>query len=138
MARLTRGERQVLVLMLRPNSSSIFFCANSYNSGLPACPGATTGPGGAGRVICVVCARCTATSAMGELSSRGLFLNPASVLRHMTSSKLCRDASLVFREIQVETRAGDVMAGWRARRGPRRTSDISLQVMSRHKSQPIE
>ena len=46
---------------------------------------------------------------------------------HIAHSKPCFAADLGFREIQVEARAGDVMAGG-ARRGPRRTSDTSRQV----------
>ncbi len=49
-----------------------------------------------------VCAHCTAT---GQLSSRGLFLNRASVWRHIAASKHCRAADLGYRQIQVEARA---------------------------------
>ncbi len=62
-----------------------------------------------------VCAHCTAT---GELSSRGLFLNRASVRRHIAASKNCRVADLGYREIHVEARAGDVMAGGGGGAGP--------------------
>ena len=62
-----------------------------------------------------VCAHCTAT---GELSSRGLFLNRASVRRHITASQACHAANLGVREIHVEARAGDVMAGAGGAAGP--------------------
>jgi hypothetical protein len=62
-----------------------------------------------------VCAHCTAT---GQLSSRGLFLNRASVRRHIAASKHCRAADLGYRQIQVEARAGDVMAGAGGAAGP--------------------
>ena len=63
-----------------------------------------------------VCAHCTAT---GVLSSGGLFLNRASVRRHIAASKHCSAADLGYREIHVEARGGDVMG---VRRGPRRMS----------------
>jgi hypothetical protein len=62
-----------------------------------------------------VCAHCTAT---GLLSSGGLFLNRASVRRHIAASKHCRAADLGYREIHVEARAGDVMAGAGGAAGP--------------------
>ena len=61
---------------------------------------------GATRFVCAHCTPCTAT---GELSSRGLFLNRASVLRHIAASKKCRAADLGYREIHVEALACDVM-----------------------------
>ena len=71
------------------------------------------GPGlGVTRFICV---KCTET---GQLSSHGLFLNRASVRRHIASSKPCNAAHLGFREIQVRARAGDVMAGGGGAAGP--------------------
>ena len=76
------------------------------------------GPSAAGLGLGVsrfVCAHCTAT---GQLSSRGLFLNRASVRRHIAASKPCRAADLGYREIQVEARAGDVMAGAGGAAGP--------------------
>ena len=62
-----------------------------------------------------VCAHCTA---IGVLSSCGLFLNRASVRRHIAASKHCRAADLGYREIHVEARAGDVMAGAGGAAGP--------------------
>ena len=52
-----------------------------------------------------------AAAGPGPLPSRGLFLNRASVRRHIAASKNCRAADLGYREIQVEALAGDVMAG---------------------------
>ena len=62
-----------------------------------------------------VCAHCTAT---GQLSSRGLFLNRAAVRRHISASKPCFSAGLGFREIAVEARPGDSMAGGGGGAGP--------------------
>jgi hypothetical protein len=71
------------------------------------------GPGlGVTRFICV---KCTET---GQLSSHGLFLNRASVRRHISCSKPCNAAHLGFREIQIRARAGDVMAGGGGAAGP--------------------
>ncbi len=58
---------------------------------------------------------CTST---GELSHRCMFLNRASVLRHIASSKPCRDARMGIREILLEALAGDVMAGGGGAAGP--------------------
>jgi hypothetical protein len=92
-------------------------------------PGAGGPPAQLGRgpgPIRFVCAHCTATSL---LSSGGLFLNRASVRRrHIAACKHCRAADLGYREIHVEARAGDVMAGAGVLRGPRRISDTSRQV----------
>ncbi len=62
-----------------------------------------------------VCAHCTAT---GQLSSSGLFLNRASVWRHIAASKHCRASDLGYQQIQVEALAGDVMAGAGGAAGP--------------------
>jgi hypothetical protein len=35
----------------------------------------------------------------------------AAVRRHISATKSCREAGLGFREVHVEARAGDVMAG---------------------------
>ena len=70
-----------------------------------------------------VCAHCTAT---GLLSSGGLFLNRASVRCHIAASKHCRAADLGYREIHVEARAGDVMAGAGCVAGP--AQDIAILV----------
>ncbi len=62
-----------------------------------------------------VCAKCTETV---QLSSRCLFLSRAAVLRHIAASKPCRAAKLGFREIQVDVRTSDVMAGAGGGAGP--------------------
>ena len=62
-----------------------------------------------------VCAHCTAT---GQLSSRGLFLNRAAVRRHISASKPCFTAGMGFREIAVEARPGNSMAGGGGGAGP--------------------
>ena len=54
----------------------------------------------------------------GPLLSSGLFLNRASVRRHIAASKHCRAADLGYREIHVEAWAGDVMAGGGGAAGP--------------------
>ncbi len=69
----------------------------------------------AGRVTRFVCAQC---SSSGLLSSRGLFLHRAAVLRHIAASPVCRAAKAGIRTIQVEARAGDVMAGAGGAAGP--------------------
>ena len=77
---------------------------------------------------------CTST---GELSHRGMFLNRASIRRHIAATKPCREANMCIREILLEARAGNVMAGGGVLRGPRRTSDISQQVTCRPKSETV-
>ena len=62
-----------------------------------------------------VCVNCTAT---GRLSSRGLFLHRSGVRRHISGSKACFAADLGFKEIHVEARPGDVMAGAGGGAGP--------------------
>ena len=68
-----------------------------------------------GRLPALVCAKCTET---GQLSSRGLFLSRAAVRRHIAASKPCRAAKLGIREIQVDVRTSDVMAGAGGGAGP--------------------
>jgi hypothetical protein len=78
--------------------------------------GGSARPGSAGaRVTPYVCVHCTAT---GELSHCGIFLNRASLLRHIAATKTCSEAKLGIREIQVEARTGDVMAGGGDAAGP--------------------
>jgi hypothetical protein len=60
-------------------------------------------------------AKCTET---GQLSSWGLFLSRAAVLRHIAASKPCRAAKLGIRKIQVDVRTSDVMAGAGGGAGP--------------------
>ncbi len=62
-----------------------------------------------------MCAHCTAT---GQLSSSGLFLNRAAVRRHISASKPCFAAGMVFREIAVEARPCDSMVGGGGGAGP--------------------
>ena len=62
-----------------------------------------------------VCTKCTET---GQLSSRGLFLSRAAVQRHLSASKPCFAAGLGYREIQVDVRTSDVMAGAGGAAGP--------------------
>ena len=69
----------------------------------------------AGRVPRFVCTHC---SSSGMLSSSGLFLHRAAVLRHISASPACRAAKAGIRTIQVEARAGDVMAGAGGAAGP--------------------
>ena len=63
---------------------------------------------GPGRVTRFVCAHCTST---GKLSSPGLFLNWAAVCRHIAASKPYHAAQEGIRQIQMEARSGDIMAG---------------------------
>jgi hypothetical protein len=65
-----------------------------------------------GRFVCV---HCTAT---GHLSSGGLFLHRSAVLRHIRGSKPCFASELGYKQIHVEARAGDVMAGAGGAAGP--------------------
>ena len=84
----------------------------------------TTGPGppirlsGSGPVsLSWQDVNCTATS---HLSRRRLFLHRAGVRRHIRASKPCFRvaAGLCFKEIHVEARPGDVMAGAGGAAGP--------------------
>ena len=71
-------------------------------------PAANPAQGLRGQVTLFVCPKCTET---GQLSCWGQFLSQAAVLRHMAASKLCFAAKLGFRELQVDIRISDVMAG---------------------------
>ncbi len=89
----------------------VTFIAIMSSAGPPA-----TGRGlGCGAVSRFVCVHCTST---GKLSSRGLFLARAAVRHHISATKSCREAGLGFREVHVEARAGDVMAGAGGAAGP--------------------
>ena len=68
-------------------------------------------------LIRFVCAKCSAT---GQLSSRGLFLSPslAAVHRHIAASRPCSAAKMGIREIQVDVRTSDVLAGAGGAAGP--------------------
>ena len=63
---------------------------------------------GPGSVTRFDCAHCTST---GKLSSHDLFLNRAAVRRHIAASKPCHAAQDGIRQIQMEARSGDIMAG---------------------------
>ncbi len=78
-------------------------------------PPATSGGLGCGAVSRFVCVHCTSTC---KLSISGLFLTRAAVRRHISATKSCREADLDFREVHVEARAGDVMAGAGGAAGP--------------------
>ena len=77
--------------------------------------GASAMSGGPGVVTRFICVKCTET---GQLSSHRLFLNRASVRRHIARSKPCYQAQLGFHEIHVQARAGKVMAEGGASAGP--------------------
>ena len=82
----------------------VTFIAIMSSAGPPA-----TGAGlGCGTVSRFVCVHCTST---GKLSSRSLFLP-------RLSSRCCREVGLGFREVHVQARAGDVMAGAGGAAGP--------------------
>jgi hypothetical protein len=83
----------------------------SGGSSAPVLPGL----GCAGGLTRFVCVKCTETC---RLSSCCLFLNLASVRRHIAASKSCKDARLGFRAIQVQARAGDVIARGGGAAGP--------------------
>ena len=74
-------------------------------------PANLKGPG----VTRYVCTKCTET---GQRSSWGLFLSRAAVQRHLSASKPCFAAGLGYREIQVDVRTSDVMAGAGGAAGP--------------------
>jgi hypothetical protein len=80
---------------------------------------------GCGAVFRFVCVHCSST---GKLSSRGLFLARAAVRRHISATKSCREAGLGFREVHVEARAGDVLAGAGGAAGPAPDVDTSHQA----------
>ena len=103
----------VVLVALAIMASGGSAASSSAAAGEPGPGRGRCGPGfGVTRFICV---KCTET---GQLSSHGLFLNRASVRRHIAGSKPCNAAQLGFREIQVRARAGDVMAGGGGAAGP--------------------
>ena len=97
----------ILMTLVLASVALMAAASGKHDVGAPAA-------GGLG-VTLFVCAHCTAT---GQLSSRGLFLNWASVWRHIAASKHCRAADLGYWQIQVEALAGDVMAGAGGAAGP--------------------
>ena len=92
----------------------ILLLAAAVMASVPVAAAAAWGPvhdtDGLGRVMVTrfVCAHCTST---GKLSSHGLFLNRAAVRRHIAASKPCHAAQDGIRQIQMEARSGDIMAG---------------------------
>ena len=74
--------------------------------------------GGVTRCMCALLLIAPQPAGPGPLPSRGLFLNRASVQRHIAASKNCRAADLGYREIHVEALAGDIMAGGGGAAGP--------------------
>ncbi len=86
---------------------------------VPVIGSAAAGPAGSctGRVARFICAHCTSK---GELSHSCMFLNRASVRRHIAAAKPYREANMGIWEIQLEALAGDVMAGGGGAAGPAR------------------
>ena len=72
--------------------------------------------GGAGRAA--LCAHCTSSRRLASFPTAACFLNRASVRRHIAASKPCREANMGIREISLDARAGDVMAGGGGAAGP--------------------
>jgi hypothetical protein len=77
--------------------------------------GDSEGQGAGVQVTRYVCVHCTQT---GHLSSRGLFLSRAAVNRHIAHAKPCRQAAMGYREMPIQIRAVDVMAGGGGGAGP--------------------
>ena len=67
--------------------------------------------GGVTRCMCALWLIAPQPAGPWPLPSRCLFLNRASVWRHIAASKHCRAADLGYREIHIEALAGDIMAG---------------------------
>ena len=80
-----------------------------------ASPPTVGGQGPGVQVTSFVCVHCTQT---GHLSSHGLFLSRAAVNRHIGHAKACRSAGLGYREMPIQIRAVDVMAGGGGGAGP--------------------
>ena len=103
--------------------AAVVFMASQAS--LPTVGGQGQGP--AVQVTRFVCIHCTQT---GHLSSHGLFLSRAAVNRHIGHAKACRSAGLGYREMPIQIRAVDVMAGGGGGADLRRRSDIKRQVNS--------
>ena len=73
------------------------------------------GQGPGVQVTRFVCVHCTQT---GLLSSRGLFLSRSAVNRHIAHAKPCRNAGMGYREMPIQIRAVDVLAGGGGGAGP--------------------
>jgi hypothetical protein len=82
---------------------------------VPAGPDSEQGRAATRTLTRFVCAKCSAT---GQLSSRGLFLSRAAVHRHIAASRPCSAAKMGIREIQVDVRTSDVLAGAGGAAGP--------------------
>ena len=80
-----------------------------------ASPPTVGGQGPAVQVTRFVCIHCTKT---GHLLSHGLFLSRAAVNRHIGHAKACRSAGMGYREMPIQIRAVDVMAGGGGGAGP--------------------
>ena len=76
--------------------------------------------GGVTRCMCALRLIAPQPAGPWPLPSRSLFLNRASVRRHImiAASKNCRAADLGYREIHVEALACDVMSGGGGSGGP--------------------
>ena len=109
-AMMYRGLTLLLAVVLLVDMASA-----AESSGPSAGHTRVTARGDVPGVAWFVCAHCTAT---GQLSSSSLFLNRAAVRRHISASKPCFFSGLDFREIAVEARPGDSMAGGGGRAGP--------------------
>ena len=95
--------------------STLLLIAVAIMASRVSVPGARAGPAAPGLGCQATRVKCTETS---QLSSRGLFLSRSAVLRHIAASKPCRAAKLGIREIQVDVRTSDVMAGAGGGAGP--------------------
>jgi hypothetical protein len=62
-----------------------------------------------------VCVHCTQTS---QLSIQGLFLSRAAVNQHISHAKACCNAGMGYREMPIQFRAVDFMAGGGGAAGP--------------------
>ena len=74
--------------------------------------------GGVTRCMCALRLIAHQPAGPWPLSSCCLFLNRASVQRHIAAPKHCRAADLGYRDIHVEALAGDAMAGGGGAAGP--------------------
>ncbi len=82
----------------------------------PTVGGSGKGPVGPGlQVSRFVCVQCTQTC---QLSSQGLFLSRAAVNQYISHAKACRNAGMGYREMPIQVRAVDVMAGGGGAAGP--------------------
>ncbi len=102
----------------------------------PIVAGDSEGQGPGVQVTRYVCVHYTQT---GHLSGRGLFLSRAAVKRHIAHAKPCHNAAMGYREMTIQIRAVDVMAGALgagAVLDRRRRSVIKIQVHSMQEHKP--